>query len=193
VLTILSQNTSDVNSGRAFRSLEERFPAWEEVLDAPVDEVTDAIRSGGIANVKARRIQQILAAIEAREGALDLSRLRRMSDHEARAYLLALPGVGPKTAACVLAFSLRRPAFPVDTHVHRVARRLGLVDDKASADATHAALEPVVPPELRYEFHVRLIRHGREVCRPRFPRCSACVLYDLCPSGSLFVAGGEAR
>jgi endonuclease-3 len=193
VLTILSQNTSDVNSGRAFRSLKERFPSWEEALRASVEEVADAIRPGGIANVKARRLHAIFAALEEREGALELSSLARLSDEDARAYLRALPGVGPKTAACVLLFSLRRPAFPVDTHVHRVARRLGLVEEGASAEATHQVLEPIVPPELRYEFHIQLIRHGREVCRPRLPRCTACVLLDLCEAGPRFLTAGTAN
>ncbi|CAN5563489.1 endonuclease III [soil metagenome] len=192
-MTVLSQHTSDVNSGRAFASLERRFPSWEAVLHAPADEVADAIRSGGIANIKARRIQSILAQVEAREGAVDLRRLEQLGDEEVDEYLRSLPGVGRKTAACVLLFSLGRAAFPVDTHVHRVAARLGLVPPRSTADAAHDLLAPRVPPEIQYELHVQLIRHGREICKPRAPRCSHCVLFDLCPAGARFMASGEAR
>jgi endonuclease-3 len=192
-VTVLSQATSDVNSGRAFAGLKTRFGSWEEVLHAPVEEVADAIRSGGIAVVKAGRIQRILAEIERREGGLDLSRLEHLSDEDARDYLLSLPGVGPKTAACVLLFSMRRAAFPVDTHVHRVTTRLGLIGPKVTAAAAHDVLSPRVPPELRYEFHVQLVRHGREVCKPDTPRCSDCVLFDLCGAGPTLLAAGAAR
>jgi endonuclease III len=190
--TVLSQHTSDVNSGRAFATLKERFPSWDQVLAAPTEEVADAIRSGGIATIKARRIQRILAEIEQREGCLDLSRLERLSDEEADVYLRSLTGVGPKTAACVLLFSLGRAAFPIDTHVHRVSARLGLVSAKATAEQAHYALAPRVPPELRYEFHVQLISHGRLVCRPRRPLCTECVLFDLCEAGPRLLAAGEA-
>jgi endonuclease III len=192
VLTVLSQHTSDANSGRAFATLKQRFRSWEEVLHAPTSEVADAIRAGGIANVKARRIRAILAAIEEREGSLDTMRLESLSDTDADAYLRSLPGVGPKTAACVLVFSMGRAAFPVDTHVHRVSARLGLVGGGATAEQAHASLAPRVPPELRYEFHAQLVRHGRTVCKPRRPRCSECVLFDLCTSGSRLLAQGLA-
>src|SRR5215813_2042529 len=148
IATVLSQHTSDVNSDRAFAQLKAKYPRWEQVADAPVTQVADAIRAGGIANQKARRIQQILAAIEAREGSLDLSRLFDMDDAAAERYLLGLPGVGPKTAACVLVFAMGRPAFPVDTHVHRIVRRLGWVPATASADKAHQVLAPIVPPEI---------------------------------------------
>ncbi|HEX2236647.1 MAG TPA: endonuclease III [Actinomycetota bacterium] len=193
IAVLLSQHTSDVNSARAFRNLKSRFPSWEEVADAPVDEIADAIRSGGIANLKARRIKQVLAEIERSEGRLDLERLRHLSDEDARAFLLALPGVGPKSAACVLQFSLGRPAFPVDTHVHRVAKRLGLVDERASAEAAAEMLEPRIAPEIRHEFHVQLIRHGREICKPQIPRCSECPLFDLCAAGPRLLSEGAAR
>ena len=189
---MLSQNTSDVNSARAFNALRARFRSWEQVLDAPVDEVADSIRSGGIADVKARRIQAILAEIETREGSLDLSRLEQLSDEEAADYLDSLPGVGPKTVACVLAFSMHRKAFPIDTHVHRVARRLGLIEAKVTAEAAHRLLAPRVPREIRYEFHVQLVRHGREICKPGVPRCSQCVLFDLCETGPRLAAAGTA-
>ena len=187
----MSQHTSDVNRDRAYARLRDRFKSWEEVLDAPVEEVADAIRPGGIADVKARRIQAILAEIEKRESRLDLSRLNELGDAEVVDYLCALPGVGPKTAACVLLFSMGRDAFPVDTHVHRVVARLGLVP-KGSAEAAHRALEPAIPSELRYELHMQLIRHGREVCKPGTPRCSECVLFDLCEAGPRLLASGAA-
>ena len=191
-MTVLSQHTSDINSSRAFAGLRQRFQSWEEILDAPVDEVAESIRSGGIAQVKAGRIKQILAEIERREGRLDLSRLSDLEDTEVNDYLCSLPGVGPKTAACVLLFLMQRPAFPVDTHVHRVALRLGLVPQKASAEATHRMMEPRIPPELRYEMHVQLIRHGREICKPRMPLCTECVLLDIYEAGPKFLAAGAA-
>ena len=190
---MLSQHTSDVNSERAFGALKNRYPTWEEVADAPSEEVAQAIRSGGIASLKARRIQSILAAIEEREGVLSLARLRTLSHREARDYLRSLPGVGPKSAACVLVFSLGHASFPVDTHVLRVTTRLGLVSAGASAEAAHEELEPRVPPELRHELHVRMIRHGRAICTARRPRCTACALFDLCDAGPGLLDAGQAR
>ena len=163
------------------------------MLEAPVTDVADAIRSGGIAEVKARRIQAILGEVKRREGSLDLSRLARLSDDQATEYLCSLPGVGPKTAACVLAFSLGRRAFPVDTHVYRVSTRLGLIDSKSTAEQAHRSLAELIPPEIRYEFHVRLVRHGREVCKPAAPLCSECVLFDLCEAGRRLLASGDAH
>ena len=192
-MTVLSQATSDVNSDRAFSGLKQRFGSWQEVLDAPEPDVAAAIRPGGIAQVKARRIKEILAEIERREGRLDLRGLARLPDDAVVDYLCSLPGVGPKTAACVLLFSMNRPAFPVDTHVERVTKRLGLVEPKLGAVTVHALLEPAVPEELRYEFHVQLIRHGRTICKPRLPSCSACVLFDLCEAGPALLADGAAR
>lgn len=180
VATVLSQHTSDVNSERAFAELKRRFPTWEQVADAPVEQVADAIRSGGIADQKARRIQRVLAAIEDREGRIDLGRLHDLDDAAVEAYLLALPGVGPKTAACVLTFAMGRTAFPVDTHVHRIAARLGWIPANATAEKAHQLLAPLVPPEIRYDLHVAMISHGRNVCRAQRPRCEVCVLSDLC-------------
>ena len=184
VATVLSQHTSDINSERAFAQLKDRFPSWEQVAGAPPDLLADAIRCGGIADQKARRIQQILAAIEEREGSLSLGRLYDLDDAAVEAYLLSLPGVGPKTAACVLAFAMGRPAFPVDTHVHRVAIRLGWIPASTTADKAHQLLAPRIPPELRYDLHVALIGHGRAVCRAQRPRCEVCVVRDLCAYGS---------
>lgn len=192
VMTVLSQHTSDTNSGRAFATLKSRFPTWQQVADAPAEEIADAIRSGGLADQKAPRIKRILAEIEAREGALDLSRLNELDDQSVDEYLCELPGVGPKTAACVLVFSMGRAAFPIDTHVHRIVRRLGWVDDRATADRAHRTLGPRVPPDIRYELHIALINHGRNVCKAQRPRCGECVLLDLCASGPSFLARGEA-
>ncbi len=183
VATVLSQHTSDINSERAFAQLKEEFPNWEQVADAPVGQVSDAIRCGGIADQKARRIQQILAAIGEREGRIDLGHLHDLDDAAVTAYLESLPGVGPKTAACVLTFAMGRPAFPVDTHVHRVATRLGWLPAKTTADKAHRLLLPMVPAGIRYDLHVALIGHGRTVCRAQRPRCGECVLHDLCAFG----------
>ncbi|HEY7432485.1 MAG TPA: endonuclease III [Streptosporangiaceae bacterium] len=190
VATVLSQHTSDINSERAFAQLKSRFPSWEQVAHAPVEEVAAAIRCGGIADQKARRIQQILAAIEEREGALSLGRLNDLGDDEAEAYLRSLPGVGPKTAACVLVFSMGRPAFPIDTHVHRVAIRLGWLPPTATADKAYQLLAPRVPPDVRYDLHVALITHGRTVCQAQRARCDTCVVRELCAYGS---PAGHAR
>lgn len=192
ILTVLSQHTSDINRDRAFAGLKARFPSWESVLEAEPGEVADAIRSGGIADVKAGRIQAILAEIVRREEALDLSRLATMSDQAVAEYLCELPGVGPKTAACVLVFSMGRPAFPIDTHVHRIAIRLGWIEEKTSADRAHRELAPKVPPDIRYDLHVAFIDHGRAVCKPKTPLCSDCVIFDLCPAGPRLLADGRA-
>jgi endonuclease-3 len=195
VLTVLSQNTSDATSFRAYESLRARFPTWEELAVARPSEVAASIRSGGLSNVKAPRILAILRAIQEREGYIDLSRLRRMGDAEARDYLISLPGVGPKTAAVVLAFSLDRPALPVDTHVHRVAGRLGLIQPRSSEAKAQEILEAITPPDIRVAMHVGLIRLGREICKPGRPRCEVCPLVDLCPTAPTILgmrAGGAA-
>ncbi len=182
IQTVLSQNTADVNSDRAFASLMERFGGdWEAVRTAPVSEIADAIRSGGLADVKAARIKSILDRIVERCGELDLSFLRAVPLDEGRAFLRSLGGVGPKTAACVLLFSCGKAAMPVDTHVHRVSLRLGLVPARATAEQAHALLEEIVPPEQVYPVHMLLIRHGREICKAQRPRCPICPVADLCP------------
>ena len=187
ILTVLSQHTSDANADRAFHALRARFPSWEDVVRARATSVADAIRSGGLANTKAPRIQAVLREIHDREGAFDLSGLRRLRDAEVVRYLTSLPGVGPKTAAVVLAFSLGRAAIPVDTHVHRVATRLGLVGPRASAERAHRLLEALVPAELRVQLHVGLIRLGRETCKAGRPRCERCPLVALCPTAPSFL------
>jgi endonuclease III len=194
ILTVLSQSTSDVNRDRAYTALRGRFPTWEAVAEADPDAVAAAIRPGGLSNVKAPRIQAILAEIREREGgSLDLSWMHGAASERVRDYLMSLPGVGPKTAACVLAFALGRPALPVDTHVHRVARRLGLVAPNVDAAAAHAVLERLVPPRLRVRMHVGLIRLGRQVCRSGRPACEICPLQDLCPSAAAFLASPAGR
>lgn len=187
ILTVLSQHTSDVNAERAFESLRAAFPSWEDVARAPTRGVADAIRSGGLADTKAPRIQAILGEVEERRGAFDLSYLRELSDEEARTELVSLPGVGPKTAAVVLSFALGRDAMPVDTHVHRVTRRLGLVPPKTSAERADRLLHELVPEGLRTPLHVALIRLGREICKAPTPRCRICPLKDICPTAPRYL------
>ncbi|HEX6541533.1 MAG TPA: endonuclease III [Ktedonobacterales bacterium] len=182
VATILSQHTSDINSDRAYRQLRATFPTWEQVRDAPVDDVAEAIRSGGLAQQKARRIQQILRILTERLGGppLSLDLLNKMQLDDALAWLRQLPGVGPKTAACVMLFSLGRPAFPVDTHVWRVTRRLGLIGPRETAEDAHNTLQALIPPEWRHTMHVNLIRHGRQICYARKPACFRCPISSEC-------------
>lgn len=186
VATVLSQHTSDTNSSRAYAGLVAAFPTWEAVRDAPVDGVADAIRVGGLARVKAERIQSILRELTSRladtgrGGPLTLGMLDPMDPEQASAYLRTLPGVGPKTAACVLLFSLGKAAFPVDTHVWRVTKRLGLIGARTSTEQAHTILSALIPPELRHTMHVDLIRHGRERCHPRQPECLRCDLRPEC-------------
>jgi endonuclease-3 len=179
VRTVLSQNTSDSNRDVAYDRLRSRLPTWEEVRDAPVDEVIDAIRPGGLANTKAPRIQAILRRLDSHPG---LDWLADAPRSEAIDFLVSLPGVGRKTAACVLIFAFGRPEIPVDTHVHRVGQKLGLLPEGVSFDDAHDEIRRVVDPEDAYEMHINLIRHGRAVCRPR-PRCDECALRRMCPYG----------
>jgi endonuclease-3 len=180
VRTILSQNTSDVNSNRAFSRLRARFPVWEQILDADVEEIVEAIRPGGLGRIKAPRIKAALEAIWERRGDLDLSFLKDMDLDEARAWLESLQGVGPKTAACVLLFSLERPVLPVDTHVLRVSRRVGLIEAGTSAEKAHEVLGGMLDNDAVYDFHVNMVAHGRRVCHARRPRCDVCALAPLC-------------
>ncbi len=185
VLTVLSQNTADINSGRAFLSLRATFPSWEVAAAAPTADLVDAIQVGGLAQQKAPRIQAILRAIQKRAGGWHLDFLETMTLEEARAWLRSLPGVGPKTAACVLLFALGRPALPVDTHVERVAKRLGLVPPQATAEAAHQLLESRVAPADYYVFHRLLIKHGRRTCMALRPACERCPLERGCPASRL--------
>jgi endonuclease-3 len=176
----LSQNTNDVNRDRAFKRLRKRFPSWEQVRDAPVEEVIDAARPAGLAPTKAPRIQAALRCITEERGEITLDFLRDMSLEEARQWLLGLSGVGPKTAAIVLLFALGMPAFPVDTHVHRVSQRIGLIPEGTSREKAHELLERITLADIYYTFHINLIAHGRSVCRARNPACHMCVLQDEC-------------
>jgi len=180
VETILSQNTTDKNSHSAYLSLRRRFPAWSAVMQAPVRSIADCIRQGGLANIKAPRIKNVLKIIRKREGRLSLARLSRMSTGEATNYLTSLPGVGIKTANCVLLFSLRRPVMPVDTHVDRVTRRLGWIDRRTSVEDAGARIQPFVPPRLMLAVHVYLVWHGRRTCKAGRPLCSECVIRRGC-------------
>jgi len=180
VATILSQNTSDNNSFKAYRELKQRFSSWEAVRDAPPEAVIETIRSAGLANQKGPRIQAVLREITAQRGELSLDFLRDMEVEAARAWLMSFNGVGPKTASIVLQFSLNKPAFPVDTHVHRVTGRIGLRPEKMNAEAAHAHMESLLPPETYYPAHLNLIRLGREICQARKPLCPACPLKEVC-------------
>lgn len=180
ISTILSQNTNDVNRDRAFEALRARFPTWESVRDADQNEVIEAIRPAGLANQKGPRIQNVLRQISEERGELNLQFLRELSAEEASDWLLKFKGVGPKTTAIVLQFSLDKPAFPVDTHIYRVTGRLGLRPAKMNADKAHPHLEKLFPPETYYPVHLNLIRLGREICLARRPNCSECPLKDLC-------------
>lgn len=180
VSTILSQNTNDVNRDRAFDALTAKYSTWEEVRDAGEQEVIDAIRPAGLANQKGPRIQNILKLISEQRGSLDLSFLGEMPAEDARQWLLQFKGVGPKTAAIVLQFSLGIPAFPVDTHVYRVTGRIGIRPEKMSADQAHKYLEELLPEESYYPAHLNIIRLGREICHARKPNCEDCPLMELC-------------
>lgn len=187
MLTILSQNTSDTNRDRAYSALTDRFEDWEAVRTASRSEIEDAIRPAGLWKQKAGVLQATLDGIHEDRGRLDLDHLADLSDEEVLDYLTGFRGVGLKTAACVLCFSLDRPYMPVDTHVLRITRRLELIPEASSADDAHDRLnrEDVVPAELRFSFHIQLIRHGRAICRAGRPACSDCVIEDLCPKVGL--------
>ncbi len=180
VSTILSQNTNDNNRDRAFNALRAKFPKWESVRDAKTSDVIDAIRPAGLANQKGPRIQKVLKEITAERGSLDLSFLSDLPLEEARAWLMKFNGVGPKTAAIVLCFSLNRPAFPVDTHIYRVSGRIGLRPETMTVEQAHPHLEALFPPETYYAAHLNLIRLGREVCHARKPDCPKCPIRKLC-------------
>jgi endonuclease-3 len=189
IFTILSQNTTDTNRDRAYERLRGRFPRWEDVLGADVSEIEDAIRVGGLGPQKSKRIKAILAEIREKTGRLSLDYLAESPPEEARRELLAFNGVGNKTAAIVLLFSLGMPAFPVDTHVLRVTRRLGLVPENATADAAHAIMGGLIPPDRYYPAHINLIRLGRTLCKPRNPHCAECPVPPLCPYGRRILDG----
>jgi endonuclease III len=196
VATILSQNTSDVNSDRAYAALRAAFRTWDEVADAQPDDLARVIRSGGLAKMKGRRIQEILHTLKARQGHLRLDMLMDLPMPAARAFLAEFSGVGPKTIACVLLFACGHPALPVDTHIYRVTTRLGLLPAGCTAERAHAVLEPLIPSARVYAAHVNLIRHGRTICKSRLPDCQHCCLRTLCsypqPSTQTGAVRGQA-
>ena len=185
IFTVLTQHTSDLNAERAFDRLRGTIPTWEEVMVADQQVIADAIFHGGMSNQKSKRIKDILADILDRRGELEIDFLREYSLDDAREWLIELPGVGPKTAAVVMSFALGMPAFPVDTHIHRVSKRLGLIDEKTTADAAHGIMESKVRPELRFQLHMQLITHGRQICKARRPLCGECALSEDCPSSTV--------
>jgi endonuclease-3 len=180
---ILSQATNDVNSHRAFAELKKRFPTWEDALRARVSTIAKAIKSGGLANQKAATIKNILQQIKAERGALDLSFLYEMSNEEATKYLSQFRGIGPKTVACTLLFSCGKETFPLDTHIFRILRRVGLIPARCSDQFAHELMNRLVPAGKFYSFHVNLIRHGRTLCRPRYPVCQRCPIVEYCDYG----------
>jgi len=185
VLTFLSQATTDINSWRGYQALRTAFPSWEAVADAPVEKIEELIRPCGLSRQKAPRILAALHRIRAEQGAISLDFLCDIPRVDALAYLLSIRGVGRKTASCVLLFSLGIPALSVDTHVWRICKRLGLISAKTTADAAHAILEGIVPEADYLPFHVNVIAHGKAICTARTPKCSACVLAEICPSAVL--------
>lgn len=189
IATILSQHTSDINSGRAYQQLITAFPTWEAVRDAATDNIAEAIKCGGLANMKSVRIQNVLHVLTEqlqKQGETQTlaeyvyGELMKRTTEEAWRYLQQLPGVGPKTAACVLMFHFDQAAFPIDTHVLRTTRRLGLIDPKVNVNAAHALFAKVIPPAWVYPLHVNLIQHGRQTCHAQRPACSICTLYQEC-------------
>lgn len=193
IATILSQNTNDKNSFRAYAALRERFPNWADVAAAPVKSVRQAIKVGGMASQKAVRIKETLAAVKRRYGAFDLSALRRKSNEQVIEELTTLNGVGVKTASCVLLFSLGREVFPVDTHIHRICNRLGLVNGAETPEKTYERMKPLVPNGRSYSLHTNLIRFGRAICRSANPRCNVCPLFDECVYEAKSKLRGQAR
>ena len=180
VMTILSQHTSDTNMLKAFESLKKRYASWEEVLVAPQNELAEVIRSSGMFNLKAKRIQSTLREINERVGKLDLTLLEDMPLEKAKTWLTSLHGVGPKTAAIVLLFSFGRPTLPVDTHVWRVTKRLGIISQNVSREGAHELLEKIVPRDCIHSLNNNLVRHGREICKAQRPQCEICFLSDIC-------------
>ncbi len=180
IITTLAQNSTDHNALMAYRRLRERFPSWEAVMNAPVEAVIDAVRPAGLTNQKGPRIQAILRKVWQEQGAFDLSFLGELSTEEAEAWLTSIKGIGHKTASIVLLFCFNRPTFPVDTHVSRVSRRLGIVPERASTRQIRAVWEHLVPAEWYYPLHLNLIRHGRQICKARRPQCARCVVQDVC-------------
>ncbi|HEV2915791.1 MAG TPA: hypothetical protein VGX92_21090 [Pyrinomonadaceae bacterium] len=187
VQIILSQATSDVNSHRTFAALKKRFPTWDHALRARESTIAEAIRSGGLANQKAAVIRSILRQLKAERGTLDLSFLQELSTEDATRYLSRFRGIGPKTIACTLLFACRKEVFPLDTHIFRILRRVGLLPQKCTDARAHQLMNRVVPEGKFYSFHVNLIRHGRSLCRPRDPLCERCPIIEYCDYGQSII------
>jgi len=191
--TILSQNTSDLNRDKAFDQLKARFPTWEQVRDAPTAEVIDLIRPAGLSLTKGPVIQSVLREITEQCGTINIDFLADMETNEAKAWLTHFNGVGPKTAAIVLLFAFNKPAFPVDTHVHRVTQRLGLIGPKVGREQAHIDLEAIIPPDTFYQAHLNMIQHGRTICRAQRPLCEQCPLTDVCDYYRTTFSKGKAN
>jgi len=185
VFTICSQNTTDINAGRALESLKKKYPAWEDAARAPVRSIASAIKMSGISGPKSRYIKETLSGILQEHGDLEMAFLEEMGDREALDYLTRFPGVGVKTAACVLMFALGRPVMPVDTHVFRVCKRLDFLPEDATREEAHWILNAIVPENDRYSFHINLVLHGRKVCKAQRPKCGECHIEGLCPGAIL--------
>ena len=187
VQVILSQATSDTNSHRTFAALKARFPTWDDALRARTSSIANAIRSGGLANQKAAVIKSLLSQIKDEHGALDLSFLHHLQAEEARQYLSQFRGIGPKTVACTLLFACRKEIFPLDTHIFRILRRVGLIPQKCTDARAHEIMNRIVPAGKFYSFHVNLVRHGRALCRPRDPLCERCPVVEYCDYGQQLI------
>jgi endonuclease-3 len=187
VKIILSQATSDTNSHRTFAALKERFPSWDKLLRARVSTIADTIRSGGLANQKATVIKDVLRQIKEDHGTLDLGFLHELSSEDAVRYLSQFRGIGPKTIACTLLFACRKEVFPLDTHIFRILRRVGLIPQSCTDRRAHEIMNSIVPPGKFYSFHVNLIRHGRTLCRPREPLCERCPVVEYCDYGQQLI------
>ena len=185
IFTVLTQNTSDINAEKSFGNLKLAYKSWEEIITSPNLKLEKTIRSGGLAKQKSERIKKILSEIYTRLEKFDLSILKTMSYDEVKNWLISLPGVGPKTTAVVMSFALQLPAFPVDTHIHRISKRLGFIKNKTSAEKAHIIMEKLVPPQDKFYFHILLITHGRKICKAINPKCSSCPISLYCPSANL--------
>lgn len=186
IFTVLTQHTSDSNAEKAYAALRKQFPSWIDVLEAGSEEIAEVIRHGGLANQKAPRIREMLRIILDRTGRFELEFLARMPLEEARSWLLSLPGVGKKTVGVVLNFALGMPAMPVDTHIYRVARRIGLIGLKTNVDTAHDIMEAQIDPQDVFQYHVLLITHGRQICKSQRPRCGVCPMADICAAKPIF-------
>ena len=182
IFTVLTQNTSDINAEKAFKNLKSRYINWNEIVESTDEKLETIIRIGGLGKQKSIRIKKILKEIYLRTGGYDLSILKDMPFNEVKEWLITLPGVGPKTAAVVMSFALKLPAFPVDTHIHRISKRLGYIDQNTSAEKAHEIMENIILPKDRFNFHILLITHGRKICKANNPKCYICPLTSYCPS-----------